>query len=56
MRSTRAARNFDHERKNDHERKKIPLTILSSDQRKKASILIKIQFSIDQKSKTSIFA
>ena len=55
MRSMRAARNFDHERKNDHERKKIPLTILSSDHRKKASILSKIQFSIDQKSKTHIF-
>ena len=55
MRSMRAARNFDHERKNDHERKKIPLTILSSDHRKIASILVKIQFSIGQTSKTHIF-
>ena len=44
----RADHNFDHERKNDHERKKIPLTILGSDHRKNAPILIKIQFSIDQ--------
>ena len=44
----RAYRNFDHERK------KFPLTIINSNHRKKALILIKIQFSIDQTSKTHI--
>ena len=45
----RATHNFDHERK------KIPLTILSSDHRKKASILVKIQFSIQKRLKLIFF-
>jgi len=45
----RAHRNFDHEQKNDYERKKFPLAIITSDHRQEPLIFIKILFSINQK-------